>query len=214
MSSRKLDISRLMDAYEDTEFMPEEEILVDTEHIKQEVMKTVKGKRRTSRRAAIVAAALCACLALVGWTYGERIYQFISGSQVTISGSAGMGSGTITMSDGLDENGDPTIISLENGRLWFVADGQRVDVTSQVNENTPYVWTQWEKNGGLHYIIVGGTPEDYGWFEGIELPGDSGGGSGMLHSREDIPWEEFVQDPDWYRAGLSQVEELWESQNG
>ena len=57
-------------------------------------------------------------------------------------------------------------------------------------------------------------PEDYGWFEGIELPGDSGGGSGMLHSREDIPWEEFVQDPDWYRAGLSQVEELWELQNG
>ena len=121
---------------------------------------------------------------------------------------------TIAMSNGLDENGEPTIISLENGRLWFVADGQRVDVTSQVNENTPYVWTQWEKNGGLHYIIVGGTPEDYGWFEGIELPGDSGGGSGMLHSWEDVPWEEFVQDPDWYRAGLSQVEELWELQNG
>ena len=155
---------------------------------------------------------LAACLALAGWSYGEQIYQFFSGGWVAI-GSADDGP-TIAMSNGLDENGEPTIISLENGRLWFVADGQRVDVTSQVNENTPYVWTQWEKNGGLHYIIVGGTPEDYGWFEGIELPGDSGGGSGMFHSREDIPWGEFVQDPDWYRAGLSQVEELWELQNG
>ena len=211
---KRIDLFQLMNAFQDEEFEPKEECFVDENKVKETVLAQVRQKKRKGRTVLMLAAALAACLALAGWTYGERIYQFISGSQVTISGSAGMGSGTITMSDGLDENGDPTIISLENGRLWFVADGQGVDVTSQVNENTPYVWTQWEKNGGLHYIIVGGTPEDYGWFEGIELPGDSGGGSGMLHSREDIPWEEFVQDPDWYRAGLSQVEELWESQNG
>lgn len=214
MNLKRIDLFQLMNAFQDEEFEPKEECFVDENKVKETVLAQVRQKKRKGRKVLVLAAALAACLALAGWTYGERIYQFISGSQVTISGSAGMGSGTITMSDGLDENGDPTIISLENGRLWFVADGQRVDVTSQVNENTPYVWTQWEKNGGLHYIIVGGTPEDYGWFEGIELPGDSGGGSGMLHSREDIPWEEFVQDPDWYRAGLSQVEELWESQNG
>lgn len=208
MSSRKLDISRLMDAYEDTEFMPEEEILVDTEHIKREVIKTVKGKRRTARRMAIVAAVLAACLALAGWTYGEQIYQFFSGGWVSIGGADD--GPTMAMSNGLDENGDPTIISLENSRLWFVADGQRIDVTSQVNENTPYVWTQWEKDGGLHYIIVGGTPEDYGWFEGIELPGDSGGGSGVFHSRTDLSQAEQLEDPDWYTAGLEQVEELWE----
>ena len=208
MSSRKLDISRLMDVYEDTEFMPEEEISVDTERIKREVIKTVKGKRRTARRMAIVAAVLAACLALAGWTYGEQIYQFFSGGWVSIGGADD--GPTMAMSNGLDENGDPTIISLENSRLWFVADGQRIDVTSQVNENTPYVWTQWEKDGGLHYIIVGGTPEDYGWFEGIELPGDSGGGSGVFHSRTDLSQAEQLEDPDWYTAGLEQVEELWE----
>ena len=208
MSSRRVDISRLMDAYEDTEFMPEEEMFVDTERIKREVIKTVKGKRRTARRMAIVAAVLAACLALAGWTYGEQIYQFFSGGWVSIGGADD--GPTMAMSNGLDENGDPTIISLENSRLWFVADGQRIDVTSQVNENTPYVWTQWEKDGGLHYIIVGGTPEDYGWFEGIELPGDSGGGSGVFHSRTDLSQAEQLEDPDWYTAGLKQVEELWE----
>ena len=208
MSSRKLDISSLMDEYEDTEFVPEEEIFVDTERIKREVIETVKGKRRTARRMAIVAAVLAACLALAGWTYGEQIYQFFSGGWVSIGGADD--GPTMAMSNGLDENGDPTIISLENSRLWFVADGQRIDVTSQVNENTPYVWTQWEKDGGLHYIIVGGTPEDYGWFEGIELPGDSGGGSGVFHSRTDLSQAEQLEDPDWYTAGLEQVEELWE----
>ena len=146
---------------------------------------------------------------LPGWSYGEQIYQFFSGGWVSI-GSADDGP-TIAMSNGLDENGEPTIISLENGRLWFVADGQRVDVTSQVNENTPYVWTQWEKNGGLHYIIVGGTPEDYGWFEGVQFPDGSGGGSGILHSRTDLPNEPM--DPTWYTAGKAQVQELWKKQH-
>ena len=208
MSWRKVDISRLMDAYEDTEFMPEEEILVDTERIKREVIKTVKGKRRTARRMAIVAAVLAACLALAGWTYGEQIYQFFSGGWVSIGGADD--GPTMAMSNGLDDNGDPTIIALEEGRLWFVAGEERVDVTDLVDEETPYVWTQWMEDGSLHYIIVGGTPEDYGWSEGMKFPDGSGGGSGILHSREDIPFEEFTQDPDWYRAGLEQVEELWE----
>ena len=211
---KRIDLFQLMNAFQDEEFEPEEECFVDENKVKETVLTQVRQKKRKGRTVLVLAAALAACLALAGWTYGERIYQFISGSQVAISGSAGMGSGTVTLSDGLDENGDPTIITLEEGRLWFVAGDQRVDVTDQVDEETPYIWTQWLEDGSLHYIVVGGTPEDYGWFEGIELPGDSGGGSGMLHSREDIPWEEFIQDPDWYGVGLSQVEELWESQNG
>ena len=138
MSSRRVDISRLMDAYEDTEFMPEEEIFVDTERIKREVIGTVKGKRRTARRAALVAAALCACLALVGWTYGEKIFNFLSGGRISIGGGGGdiIGSATVVMTDGLDDNGNPAIIALEEGRLWFVAAGERVDVTGLVDEET------------------------------------------------------------------------------
>ena len=122
-----------------------------------------------------------------------------------------MGSGTVTLSDGLDENGDPTIITLEGGRLWFVAGDQRVDVTDQVDEETPYIWTQWLEDGSLHYIVVGGTPEDYGWFEGVTAPDGSGGGSGILHSRTDLPNEPM--DPTWYTAGKAQVQELWKKQH-
>ena len=131
---------------------------------------------------------------------------------MSVGGQGGdiIGSTTVVMSDGLDDNGQPTIIALEEGRLWFVATGERIDVTDLVDEATPYVWTQRQEDGSLHYIVVGGTPEDYGWAEGVKFAGGGGGGSGTLNSREDIPWEEFIQDPDWYGAGLSQVEELFE----
>ena len=208
---KRIDLFQLMNAFQDEEFEPEEECFVDENKVKETVLAQVRRKKRKGRTVLVLAAALAACLALAGWTYGERIYQFISGSQVTISGSAGMGSGTVTLSDGLDEYGDPTIITLEGGRLWFVAGDQRVDVTDQVDEETPYIWTQWLEDGSLHYIVVGGTPEDYGWFEGVTAPDGSGGGSGILHSRTDLPNEPM--DPTWYTAGKAQVQELWKKQH-
>ena len=208
---KRIDLFQLMNAFQDEEFEPEEECFVDENKVKETVLAQVRRKKRKGRTVLVLAAALAACLVLAGWTYGERIYQFISGSQVTISGSAGMGSGTVTLSDGLDENGDPTIITLEEGRLWFVAGDQRVDVTDQVDEETPYIWTQWLEDGSLHYIVVGGTPEDYGWFEGVTAPDGSGGGSGILHSRTDLPNEPM--DPTWYTAGKAQVQELWKEQH-
>ena len=208
---KRIDLFQLMNAFQDEEFEPEEECFVDENKVKETVLAQVQQKKRKGRTVLVLAAALAACLALAGWTYGERIYQFISGSQVTISGSAGMGSGTVTLSAGLDEYGDPTIITLEGGRLWFVAGDQRVDVTDQVDEETPYIWTQWLEDGSLHYIVVGGTPEDYGWFEGVTAPDGSGGGSGILHSRTDLPNEPM--DPTWYTAGKAQVQELWKEQH-
>lgn len=210
MNLKRIDLFQLMNAFQDEEFEPKEECFVNENKIKETVLAQVRQKKRKGRTVLMLAAALAACLALAGWTYGERIYQFISGSQVTISGSAGMGSGTITMSDGLDENGDPTIISLEDGRLWFVAGGQRVDVTDRVDEETPYVYTVTDEENNLHYIIVGGTPEDYGWFEGVQFPDGSGGGSGVPHSRTDLPTG--TEDPVWLTAGKEQVQELWKEQ--
>ena len=211
MSLRKIDISRLMDAYEDLEFLPEEDVQMDMERVRREIINSVKGKRRTARRTALVAAVLAACLALAGWTYGEQIYRLISGQTVTVGGDSGMGSVTVEMSDGRNENGDPAIIALEEGRLWFVAGGERIDVTNLVDEETPYVWTQRQEDGSLHYIIAGGTPEDYGWFEGMKFPDGSGGGSGTPHSRTDLSQAEQLEEPDWYTAGREQVEELWEN---
>lgn len=82
----------------------------------------------------------------------------------------GEGYGSVTMSDGKGEEGEPLVVSLEAGRLWFVAGGERTDITDLVDEDTPYVHTYTDGEGVLHYFLVGGTPEDYGWFEGLKAP--------------------------------------------
>lgn len=81
-------------------------------------------------------------------------------------------------------------------------------VTDQVDEKTPYVDTWWDGEGNLYYVIVGGTPEDYGWYEGVTVPDGSGGGSGILSSCTDIlPGEQ--NNVEWFTRGQEQVRELW-----
>ena len=100
---------------------------------------------------------------------------------------------------------------MEESRLWVVVRGQRVDVTDQVDENTPYVDTWWDEEGNLYYVIVGGTPEDYGWYQGVTAPDGSGGGNGVLSSRTGVSPQEQT-DPEWFTRGREQVRELWYAQ--
>ena len=202
---RKIEIAHMMDAYEEEKFAPEEEALVDPQRVRTAVMGRVRRGR--TRRILLTAAVLAACLGLVGWTYGERVIQLLNGGQVTI----GAGYGTVQMSDGYDEQGNPVILSLEQDRLWLVARGQRLDVTDQVDEKTPYVDTWWDEEDTLHYVIVGGTTEDYGWFEGIKLADGSGGGARVPHSRTDLPPD--AEDPDWLIQGRQQLQALWAEQS-
>lgn len=203
---KKLEIAHMLDAYEEEEFVLEEENLVDPQRIRAAVMGRVRRGR--TRRVLLTAAVLAACLGLVGWTYGERVIQLLNGGQVTI----GAGYGTVQMSDGYDEQSNPVILSLEQDRLWLVARGQRLDVTDQVDEKTPYVDTWWDEEDTLHYVIVGGTTEDYGWFEGIKLADGSGGGAGVPHSRtEDLPPD--AEDPEWLIQGRQQLQALWAEQS-
>lgn len=148
----------------------------------------------------------------MGWScaevYGERIFRLVGGGQITIGDSGEAHYVEAHPSDGYDENGKPLVVSLEEDRLWVVARGQRVDVTDQVDEKTPYVDTWWDGEGNLYYVIVGGTPEDYGWYEGVTVPDGSGGGNGVLSSRTDVSPEEQT-DPEWLTQGREQVREQW-----
>ena len=162
---KRIDLFQLMNAFQDEEFEPEEECFVDRNKVKETVLTQVRQKKRKGRKVLVLAAALAACLALIGWTYGEKIYPLLT----TVDAAIGNGSETVYISAGSYENGGNGIIELEEGRLWFLVEGQRLDITDQVDEKTPYVWTRWERNGDLHYVLVGGTPEDYGWAEGIKF---------------------------------------------
>lgn len=62
----------------------------------------------------------------------------------------------------------------EEGTVWFIYDGQRIDITGQFNQDNAYVYEGINPETGLpDYILVGGTPEHIGWGEIVMLPDES-----------------------------------------
>ena len=123
------------------------------------------GKRRMPKAAKLVlAAALAAgCVLSIAAGLPAQVYNFVSGGQAVIQTSADgkMVSGTLTM----DGEGQTPIV-LEDGRLWFVNGGERTDITDRVDDSTPFVYEHTDPaTGNKGYLVLGGTPEDFGWAE-------------------------------------------------
>ena len=120
------------------------------------------GKRRTpSVKVLVLAAALAVgCVLSIAAGLPAQVYNFVAGGSTVIEPGNGEAHFTLTG----DEQASP--ITLENGRLMFEADGQKLDITDQVDEDTPYVCERTDpKTGNKGYVVVGGTVDDYGWAE-------------------------------------------------
>lgn len=53
----------------------------------------------------------------------------------------------------------------ENGRVWFVANGENLDITELFSEEEPFTYIFTDSNFMEHYIAIGGTPENIGYLE-------------------------------------------------
>lgn len=168
----KLKVSELMDYYTDTEFYPEERKLVDTGAIRDRVLAQVvpaRRKRRLGAKLLLVAAAIAVSVGLIA--AGQAVVRYVSPTGAVLTGGDGNYSG---------QAGSAELVLLEEGRLWFVADGQRVDITDLVDANTAYTYVVSDPDtGATSSIIAGGTLEDFGWCEIFEGPGAGGMGSGQ-----------------------------------
>lgn len=230
---KQLQISKLMDEYVDSELSPEGESTVDAEAVKAWVMANVKmtagpGKRKTPRKKMkLLAAALAAVMVvLVGAGIPSIMYGLASGNLRYEE----TGNGRITALVHY-----APLVQVEDGRLWFTPDrGERIDITDMVSEETPYIYDGSDPETNLtYYVIMGGTPEFYGYFEWIVTPdpfddnGDVvvfGAEDGMRYNysyamngpdREDdrggggstgpaVYWEDAL-DHTWLRAGLEEL---------
>lgn len=196
---KKLEIAHMMDAYEEEEFVPEEEALVDPQRVRTAVMGRVRRGR--TRRILLTAAVLAACLGLVGWTYGERVYQFMCGGRLV--------SGEHQTSLEWDKEARAQVLSVEEGRVWFVADGQRLDITDRIDEETPYLYAWQDGQGNRSGLIVGGTPEHCGWAEIWERA--DGMESAEFYDGTVVEGGP-EEDPDWLVQGRQQLQALWAEQ--
>lgn len=129
---------------------------------KEEIMEQLETKatqkRRMPRARTLILAAALAVGALLSIAAGlpAQVYNFATGGQVNVM--PGEVSGTF------DNVAAP--VKAEAGRLWLEADGQRLDITDKVDENTPYIYERTDPvTGEKGLMVVGGTVEDFGWVE-------------------------------------------------
>lgn len=160
---KRLEISRLMDEYQDNEFCPEEGSAASAAAVKARVLaQTAPAKKRRMPRwkTGLIAAALAAgALLSIAAGLPGLVYHFASGHQISIAPDKRSASSTL-------EGQEAAPVTVENGRLIFTADGQRLDITDKVDEETPYIYERTDPvTGNKGYVIVGGTVDNLGWEE-------------------------------------------------
>lgn len=164
---KRLEISRLMDEYTDTEFFPGEGSAANSQAVKDRVLARAApaGRRQLpKRKKLLLAAALAAVMAvLVGAGFPQTVYQLFNG---TLSFTEDAEGKTIS----IKTEGEP--IKLEDGRLFLIQGDVETDITDMISETKPYIIDYSNPDDNLvSYRILGGTPEHYGWFEWIKAPG-------------------------------------------
>lgn len=145
------------------------------EIMEQLEMNETKKRRMPKVRTMILAAALAVgCLLSIAAAANlpARVYNFLTGGQIYMESGTTYGSMTV----GDTEAG---FLSVEDGRLWFEADGQHIDITDKISEETPYIYERTDPaTGEKGCVAVGGTVEDYGWIEFFIVDGEMKAGSG------------------------------------
>lgn len=124
---------------------------------------------RPLRRSVVLAAAAAltvGCMLSIAAGLPTQVYHFIGGGSVTLDPNSGT-----AYYDTLDVSAP--IEADENGRLWLTADGQHIDITDRISEDTPYIYERTDPaTGQKGYLVLGGTPDNLGWMEWIQMDGD------------------------------------------
>ena len=121
-------------------------------------------RRKPSVKALVLAAALAVgCVLSIAAGLPAQVYHFVSG-------------GTMTVLPGTDQaffefiGEDSSPVTLKDGRAWLEVDGQKIDITDKVDENTPYIVEHTDPaTGNNGYLVVGGPVEDLGWVELVQF---------------------------------------------
>lgn len=161
---KRMEISRLMDEYQDSEFFPEGGVTADAQAVKDRVLAkagTVKKRHRPLKIALLAAALAVVGVLCIAAGLPAIVYQL---TNVTLTFEQSPDSRIITLYSDV-------IMSLENGRIFSLLNDEHVDITDRISQDTPYIIDCSDPDAGVtHYIAMGGTPEHYGWFEWIAMP--------------------------------------------
>lgn len=175
---------------------------------KEEILNMMENYQTNKRRMpsvgkVVLAAALAVgCVLSIAAGLPAQVYNFVSGGSVSVVAGDG-GSISMTVFDSSTESP----IFLEDGRMWFQANGQKVDITDDVDENTPYIYEHTDPaTGNKGYLVMGGTAENFGWAELFQADDGSGALRGLNYADEYLTID-GVRQPS-YQLSPELVEKL------
>lgn len=157
--NKEYDIYEIMDNYTDSEFNEIKWENVDTDSVSKKVMDKIKPKKniKTAVKITIIAAAIAALGTITAASQPQTIIQFFTGAKLVKDEHH---------SHLKTEESIPPYI-LEDGRLYFTANNEHIDITDKVNNETPYIYSynKTEEPEYTVYIVVGGDLDDLGYAE-------------------------------------------------
>ncbi len=182
--------------------MPEE----TEKKIRSAVMDAGRTARKPKRRLAATAAAVLALVLLIspqaraaveGWV----VKYFFPGSDLTIYEQTDE-NGNVVGIVGVVDTEAPPFARIVNGRLYFLGNNEKTDITDEITEEQPYYYTYVDDYGLTHAMAVGysGSIENYGIYEFIwqEVDGQrewvTGSGRNFLSMETEsrYPWVDIV----------------------
>lgn len=163
------------------------------------------ARKPVGRRLATAAAVLLlvffispqARAAVEGWV----VKYFFPGSDLTVYEQTDA-SGNVVGIAGVVDTEAPPFARIVNGRLYFLGNNEKIDITDEITEEKPYFYTYVDDYGLTHAMAVGysGTLENYGIYEFIweDVDGTrdwvTGTGRNFLSSETETryPWVDIV----------------------
>jgi len=129
------------------------------ENQKENNIVSIKSRSTKKLVTVLIAAVLALSLTtVVAFAYGSQIIQMLGGGQLVVERNSASISVPV---DG------PAPVDVVDGKVYFILDGSRKDITSYCTESTYYMHEYIADNGFRHVYIVGGNPDNLGWAEFI-----------------------------------------------
>lgn len=173
----------------------------DMEVILKSKRKHISYKKAvTLALAALLILALCVSAYAVGSEALGRILGW-GGNLVINQGAAEEGE---LVSASLSLNEEP--VEIAGGRMYFVVNGERLDITDKVSTETPFHYSYEDSEGYTHQWFIGLNSdqlENYGFAEFIrDSEGDWKGGYGHNHRVDD-------GEAQWFIMGKQELNVPW-----
>lgn len=182
--------------------MPQETV----ERIRSAMQKTGKSARKPVRRTLATAAAVLALVLFIS-PQARAVFDnwvvkyFWPDSDITIYEEINE-EGAVEATVAVVDTEAPPFARMVNGRLYFLGNNEKIDITDEITEEQPYYYTYVDDYGLTHAMAVGfsGSIENYGIYEFIwkEADGErnwtAGTGRNFLSAETETryPWVDIV----------------------